>query len=324
MPETLGSIKSRIARVAGLCSTDQRVTDLINEATQRLITRGRWRGLVARYNFCLSQGCFSAPREIETILSANISNVPVHVENGWYEFVDNGPGYLDSEKSTIGYVVVDRGLAPTFHDICGERTLRVYADLPEDAGAQILIKGFDENSNPVTTLVGGSYVDGEYIDIDNATPQNSTKTYTAVTGVQKPVTNGIIRLYEVNAATGVQSLIGLYHPDETIGEFRRYYLDHASTDADNPTCVRVRAKRRYIPVSADTDRLLIENFGALKFMILAIEKEERNLYDDAAKYESKAIRILGDEWKNYQGETTLGHLNIQFKEFGMGDITNMM
>ncbi len=116
--------------------------------------------------------------------------------------------------------------------------------------------------------------------------------------------------------------------------------DCAST-VTNPqfTCatktVTVLAKMAYLPVSADTDWILIGNIGALKLACMAIKKEEDNKWDEAAVYWNGgrlqnggkitgAIQILEDELKNWIGDGTLLTLNMPCAELYGGGVANVL
>lgn len=320
MKVTYGDVKTRLANVSagGICPTDTRLIDRVNEAIQRLMIRGKWLGTIQRYKFCVYHCCLTLPRWVETILAANVCGAPHRIRNQWYEFMGNGPGSV----GCCGCSFIDRGDGySTFHDICGlTKKLRVYADVPEAAGARILIKGIDENGNTIMTLDGSTWIEGEYILIDNATPQLSTKLFTQITGIVKPVTNGFIRIYEYNTTDAVQSIIVLLEPGEKVPSYRRYVVPGTSDDVTNPSCVEAIVKRRFVPIATDNDELIISNIGALKLMLLALEKEERNFLAEAMAYEEKAVKILSDELTESLGDSSTGQIQVQMHAFGGADV----
>ena len=321
MKLTLGDCRSTISRVIGITAADSRVVDYLNEATQRLLTKGKWVGTYQRYRICVNQGCITWPRQIETIEALAISSSPAPIRNSWFEFYPAGPGATSlncacSGSSTClsGYPGLnDRMNACTFDDIIGlDKKVRVVSDIVEDAGLQILLQGYDENSKWIQTQVAGEWINGEYVDIASVA-HDSTKLFTTITGVQKPITHGPVRLYELDPATGVTRALAMYESDETRPEYRRSLVTGlcatTSTTCDK-TSVEVMAKLRFIPVINDADWVMLGNLPALKLEVMAILKEERNLLDEAIVYSAKAVELLRDELKHWMGDGAVVTLKV--------------
>lgn len=199
---TLSTAKPLLARYAiqGACESDPRVLEKINEARERLMKMPQnWKGKVQRFLFCSANSCITLPREIETVEAATVCNRPMKMRGPWYDVLESGPG---SGNMCGGDNVVDRGDGyVSFVDLDEPRNIKVYTDVPEASGARILLQGFDENGNRVRTFdsVTNAYVDGEYVGLNNATPQVSTTVFSTLDGIVKPETNGFIRLYAFTA-----------------------------------------------------------------------------------------------------------------------------
>ena len=91
---TLASAKTTVARALGMCTTDSRLIPLINEATERLLYKGKWKGTYGVYRFCTTQGCITLPRQLETVEKWALCDQPGIVRNDWYEFIEGGYGVL--------------------------------------------------------------------------------------------------------------------------------------------------------------------------------------------------------------------------------------
>lgn len=182
----------------GVSVNDPRVVVRINEARERLFNLTDFKEKKARYSFCAYQNCITLPRDLETVIAARVDKAATHIRPVWFEYQDNGPGLSESD-SLFQQNAMDRGDNwPCFRDICAATVLRVYADLPEDAGAKLTVLGIDDSTGlEVMTNVAGVWQMGEQIGINNAAPQNSTTTFRRVTGIRKPRTNGPVRLYSV-------------------------------------------------------------------------------------------------------------------------------
>ncbi len=304
---TVAQLKaSRIPQVLGLCPSDPRMLEYVNEAMERLMSRGKFKGTYQKYRICASSSCITWPRQIETIESLAICDQPVRIRNEWFEFLEFGTGLQSG--SGCGSQMFDRGTACAFNDIAGvNKKIKVYADVAESAGAKILLQGYDENGAWIRTLVGDEWVDGEYVVLAVSPGTLSTKIFSSLTGVQKPDTNCVVRLYEYNTDDTTQRAIAIYEPDETVPQYRRSLIAGLGTGGCcNSECetkaVTVMAKLRFIPVARDTDYLPIGNLAAVKDMCQSIRKMENNLFEEAKAYEASAVNELERELATYLGD----------------------
>lgn len=323
---TVSEARAEVAEAANVCSADVRVVEYINRAVRRLLPKGKWVGTVQRYLICATDGCITWPRAVETIEAMLLCESPVVIRNQWFEFLGNGPHKL-TEDNPAGVTMVDRGEYPAFDDITGTtKRLRVYSDVAESAAAKITLQGFDENANWIRTQVGGVWIDGEQVTI-STTPTLSSKFFTRLVKVIKPKTNGVVRVYEYNNATGLNTkALAFYEPDETLPSYRRSYVPYiASLVGGGGTCdkvtVEVAVKLRYRPVSVDADFILIPNLPALVEMVRAVKKYENNLPTEARAYELLAVQYLQEELKSWQGDGAVVQLRVQEAAlFGAGGI----
>lgn len=338
MKSTLGDARAPIGKVLGLCSTDPRVADYLNEAVQRLLNMGKWVGTYQHYRFCATSGCITLPRQLETLEVVAECGFPLSLRNEWFEYIADGFGL---QSGACGSDVHDKGEGwVAFNDVIGaNKRLRVYSDTAEAADAKILLQFWNQNAMPVRTLDGASWINGEKVAI-STTPTNTVNVCMAngFVGVQKPITNGTVFIYEYDTVTLAQRLLAMYEPDETRPNYRRYVIPFA---AQSGTCssqvVDVIAKRRFIPVVNDNDWLLIGNIGALKLACLAIRKEENNLMHEATVYWDGgqmrvgsafvhirgARQILDDELNQFLGDGSQGVVQIM-DEFSNAGVLNLV
>lgn len=328
---TLGSLKSPISKVLGVCTTDSRIVDLVNECQERLMTKGRWCGTVQRYRICTRDSCLTWPRQIETIEAWWLCETPMLVRDSWYEAVANGPGMQSDERGCPQ--LIDRGTACCYQDPSGTSSfINVVAAVTESASAKILLQGYDENAQWIRTEypVAGTWIDGENVTISTAGTR-STKKFTSLTGVIKPVTNGPVNLFEWPAALGANlQQLAYYESDETRPIYRRSLIPNLANqsaccgsqdDCDNRT-VTVLAKLRHIPVTNDNDWLILQNQAAFKLMAMAILKEQRNLFAEAQVYEAKAIGELQAELSSHEGDGPVVVLRLQDSAIFGGGVAN--
>jgi hypothetical protein len=335
--QTLGSVRPIIARITqgGDCADSAYLISIINEAQQRLLMKGKFANTKVLYNFCSYDACITLPRELGAVLAISLCQGVRRVQNEWFEFIP-GVGVQGLTGYDCNPSLVPRGTSSLFHDICGNKKLRIYADLTEADGAQILVRGLDENGNAVQTLVDGQWIMGEYISL-TGTPQISNATFSYVESVSKPITKGFIRLYQVDPDNlSSQSISGLYAPSETLPSYRRYFYAPLSgngscgcsgsssmtTSDPVPKVVSILAKRNYVPVYNDDDDLVITNIPALKAMCQAIEKYEANSLAEAKAFEDLAVSYLDEELKEWNGGST-GNVPVDLR-YRMGSIRRLI
>ena len=221
MKLTLGQVKqSRIPDFLGFDPQDTRLVQIVNEAHQRLMMQGLFWGTYQTYQICVSsEGCLTWPRQVASIEALAVNDQPITLRNNWFEYLQTGFG-IRSTSNSSELQLMDRGRSAVFLDMTDfSSTLQVYSEVDEDASAKLLVQGYDQNGNWIRTLEGSQWIDGEYIAIGTTTAASS-KIFTAITGVQKPVTNGPVHLSKVTAESVVVP-IGYYQWDEQFPDYRR-------------------------------------------------------------------------------------------------------
>lgn len=320
---------SRIPQVIGACADNHRFLDLINEAQQRLLTKGHWWGTSAKFRICASNSCLTLPRGIATVEAAAVCGTPITVRDFWFEFLEGGVGTRNGGSGCggegggwAGGEMLLRGRYPSFGDVQGtNKKLRFVCDLASDVGKVALPLGYDANGNWLRTQQGGVWSDGEAVPLAQAPGATTANFFSTMTDLQMPGTlNGQVWLYELNTTLNTQRLIGQYQPGETRPSYARYYLPGlcpVSCGAGQPATalVEIMAKLEFIPVRADTDYLIIGNLPALKEMCMALNAAEHEPDSTkktallAAGYKA-AIGELDSELDHYLGSGRRLGLNV--------------
>jgi hypothetical protein len=310
---TVAEAKNILCRTVdnGVPPDDPRVIHRINEATERLMAGGHWVGMTQELTICTQQQCFSLPRQIESVQEIFIQDPnygtilnTMDVTSGWYA-VENPATYVDPDFLN-DVVLVDRGEYPTLFDICTPGQLIVFTDYTEAAGSSIRILGLDATGNEIYTEQDGSYAAGEVLVL-STDGTTSVNTFSKITNMQKAVTQGPVRVYEVDpSGTGNHIMLAILDPTEIVPSYRRYFCADIPVVAasDPPIRIRTTGKRRFLPVSADTDFLIISNTGALRLELLAIDREDGNDFQGSAEFHKRALDLLQAEAKTYQQDPT--------------------
>ena len=319
---------SRIPDSIGSMSGDTpRLLSVVNEAIQRLILAGGnegWWGGWSKMVFNVlpaTDPYITTPKEVARIESLDVCNSPVRIQNEFYEFMEFGrglqsPGCGCSGRSTSSshcstMQTYDRGQYPTMRDLTPGTKVRVYVSNASDAASfrRIFFKANDNNDNPIYDLDNGIQVNGFFLTF--ATPfVDSTYVLNSLIRVQKEETLGPVSLYEVDQTTGVETLLSTFAPSETNPAYRRYFIKGLPCQCNcstTPGTVQVTAmcKLDFVPVTSDTDPLIINNLPAIKHECLAVRYGEMDSESNqklAASHHTLAIRLLNQELIHFLGK----------------------
>lgn len=298
MPASVADAIFPIAEVVGngVAPTDARILPRINEATHRLMSPGLSVGMVADVRICCLNQCFTLPRFLESAIDFYLPDSRLDVSGGWYS-VENQSTYVDPD-SINDIALVDLGEVPTIFDVCNNNYVKVFS-LVTETDLSIRIFGQDQNNNELYSIQNGVYQRGILLPLVTA-GSLSTVQFSTISGVQKPVTQGPILLYAVDATSGNEVLIAKYEPSETNPSYRRYFCNDIPINTDSsPVIIKVTGKKRFIPVSQPTDLLIIPNIAALRLEVLAIERELASDFQGAELFHKQASDVLKGEAKNY-------------------------
>lgn len=317
MRVSLSEAKSTLARVLGRCQSDTELTSFINRAIERLWYKGKWVDTFGRWRVCVNQSCLTWPREIETIEAVAICNVPGEVRNGWFEFLGQGPGVMTTEDD-IGAQLLDRGNAVGFDEVTGTgKKIAVYCDGSEDTSLRIILKYRNSSGQKVYSSHSGTIIEGDSLALP-AVGQYAYSTqlvYPAgLYGVVKPLTDYPVRLYEFNTTTNAFKPLAYYDPKETVPSYRSSFVPNLSaltgSECENVQ-LQVMGKRRFIGVNQDTDIMPLPHLDAIRLACQAVDKEEKNLPEEAVKYWSLATAALGDQLQHWNGDGVVQPIRLE-------------
>ncbi len=316
----------------GLCADNvPELASAVNAAQQRLLYAKEagdesWWGTWAEIAFTASQAqpYITMPRDIARIESMNVCNVPVKMQNQFYEYLTFGNGRMPKNNPWLGvqWNIVNgftRNNVPTFLDMTSPpQFLTVYITSQNDVGKTIVIGGLDDAGNTIYTEVLTLQVTGASMAL--ASPSVTTPmTFTRIDSVQKDITTGMVRIYQHDPATGDEVLLLTMQPGETTASYRRYYLNNlpascclatlfptgcSSGCSTTPVQITALAKLELIPVRVPTDYLLIQNIEAIIAECQAIRYSTMDSVTARqleAQNHQTAIRLLNGELGHYVG-----------------------
>mgnify|MGYP000550043566 CR=1 FL=1 len=310
---TYADVKGPVSLVLNKCADDARVMGYVNQACERLMWGGKWKGTYGRFVVKATNALITWPREIETIEKLGIEGVPYNIRSPWYEFLEHGPGLLSSD-SCLTLESVDRGYSPIQYDIeaADIGPLKLTTTFATDANKIVFIQGNDQNGSKVYTeypVASTKYIAGRNVTLGGS-PVTTPDSWSFIRGIQKAVTQGPVKLEVVPGGTGTPKLLALYEPDETTPEYRRSLIPSLLNSNETEKEVIVIGKLKFIPVRSDLDWVIPSNIAAVKLMARSIFLEEQEKIKEAAAMAQLAYEKLELQLRDHMGSGVNNVINV--------------
>lgn len=302
--------ESRIPLVLGVDPDSDQFLSYINEAQDRIIKRGNFRGGYQNVRFCLTNGCLTLPRQIIALSAVKECGRVASVYNQWEPFVPGGEecDFISGLYCGCpGPKWVDKGFYPTFYDIDGtHKKVRFYPRATSDVGKRILLQGYNDSKEWIRTEDAGLMIDGMYLTLAEDYVETSI-IISSITGLQKVDTDADVLIYEVNTLTGGMKQLGKMEPDERVASYRRYY-NREFDDTCGLRTVSAIAKLDFIPVRVDSDYLFVDDIPALKEMCQSIrfsEMDAPQAKQEAVFHRKEAMIELNQQKQNENNDDSI-------------------
>jgi hypothetical protein len=300
----------RVASQAGLRADDVRLTEYINIAQERLLSKTHTIvGTIHRLKFYQVGGVIALPSRYERLLKGGVNGHKGQVMDQWYEFMDYGPGFQDTPRPNPVWgrvdAFIDYGESPVIRQSTERaRYVRVYSYVDERVSGNrpvVTVYGYDENGQWVRSERSGVWGDGIDLPLNgdlNPNYAQSTVLFTKVTQVKKPVTNGIVELYYYDGDYDETVFAARYDYWETNPSLRLYFFPIAQ---DKNSVVHALCKVRYRDALNPGDQLIISSLPALRLAMRALAKEDADQITEADALWTSAKQVLCDEAFQYYG-----------------------
>lgn len=330
-PRLIDVKTSRLPEAIGLCADDTtRIAAAVNEAQEYLINdpnapdEGWWGGW-ARMVFnatVSSQGVYiTTPRNVARVILATVCQVPIRIQNGFYEFLEFGIG--NQPKNCIrgtscaagaGQLTqaYERDTVVTLTDFASSaRLIAIYPSDTRDIGKKVIITGNDVNGNPVysTDATTGQAYAGEQVTLQFPFALTLNQ-FTAVSGIQKDLTVAPLTFQMLDPTTAVLTSLSSMEPGETTAYYRRYFFNGLPYKCCNTTSgtvqIEAQCKLDYVPVASDPDYLTILSIPAI---IEECKARRYSLMDSSSapqlelKSHARALQLLCGQLDHYIGKT---------------------
>lgn len=291
MAVTFGDAKKILAQYAGrggkcISEDSDEVNLFAREVLQYMLISGAY-GNQRTYCFHAYKGCITLPYELDVPLKVKVDDVVGEVWDRWFQF------YPESQFSTVGCCDANEALSelpntsPTVYDIpAGGGRPAVIATACEEADAQVVIQGIDMTGREIITNHKGVQYYGEVLRLKRGEFRYTEATFSQITGVQKPKTNGYVQLVSYNPTTQSKTFLADYTPYEENPTYRRYKLAGPCNRYCNSTAAkvsilgRIRIKDRY----ANNEFIPFDNLLAIR---LAGQRVHADVIGDVATSQAK-------------------------------------
>lgn len=283
----VSEIWDEVQKINGNCNADVTYRKL-NRAVELLANKSDWDPLVGFIDISCEDKLVTLPREIETPITVSYGRFPALGRGQLFRFHLNGPG--DSCGSCANFRTwEDAPEAPTYRDLCSPRAVCAVACEASDVGQVVWFYGFDENRQPVRTLVDDVWVNGypATVAID-ITLDPGAPLFSEITRVRKPVTNGAINAWTI-LDDELEEILAVYSFDDEEPMFRRIRVDRASD------LVRIHYRRRNLKLRNTTDLIPLHNAQAIVMMVKALKHYDDEDYEKGPAAEATAVRWLTEE-----------------------------
>lgn len=272
------------AEAMGICQADPMVRNYCNDAQERLLMDpqcpdegwyGGWITMNITATIVNGYTYIVTPREICRLIDIAVCQQPIHIRNGFYEYLKYGSGLQPKTCHSQGscgqtFQAYERDNVVTLGTMLSTpQIIRIYPTDGRDTGRRVLLQGKDQNGQTILTTDPGTgkSAPGEYIQLGFPFVDTTNQFSPPITGIQKDETYGPIQFYQVDPTTLAEVALSSMEPNEGAANYRRYLINGVPTInlCCDPTSTTITAQGKldFIPVSNETDYLTIPNVPAL-------------------------------------------------------------
>lgn len=255
------------------------------------------------------------PQEIARLTDLAVCQNPIHIRNGFYEYLKWGRGLQPKTCQATGcgstFQAYQRDNTVTFSPLLGVSTIRVYPTDSRDNGLRVLLQGKDNNGQVILTTDPntGLSAPGEYLPL--AFPfANSVNLYSSITGIQKDQTYGPVQFFQVDGA-GNETPLSTMNPNEASANYRRYLINGIPnvnlcySGSGQPVVVTGVGRLEFIPVFNETDYLTLQCVPALIEEAQSIRYSRMDSGENqSALHHQRALALLNGQLDLYEGKTS--------------------
>lgn len=288
----------------------------LNLVLPRIYGMGYWRDLVYQTTITTDHTYFALPRDSESLMAANVDEIPQGVQSRWTDFSTVGSSTTDLGPDPIRGVV-DDGLSPCIIDLdsTAEYLLAVTPNdedtvLPSTGVITIKVLNSDGTTDTVTFTLDGT---AEMVSANITISEVVEIIFDAVPSEVNIIARKQVvpAVDDITIARGVGSYVSRY---------RRYRLANPSSLTKT---VFLLLKRKFIPITGVNDVIYIGNLNAVKHGLLGTVAEDNADLQRAEYHWGVCRQLLEEEMDAHRGAA---RPTVKFDPYGGagGSVPNIM
>lgn len=265
----------------------------LNQVLEKLYSLGEWNDLKVQVTMDAAAGYIVLAPDYECLLAGRLNNVPIVIQGMYYQYQENGPGFLDPPVGQV-YGLMDEG------------RVSLMSDLPTDGLTEL-----------VFTLTSGTFASGDSVTVNYTTEDGlvtaSNSPTSGTTFTLTPASNilsiesisyaslpgRVLAQAEDSSSNNITYAILL--PGDNTAQFRRYQVPQVSSETSQTWTLDAVVKRAFMPVSSASDMVRLDNVEALKHGLLAVIAEDASDLARSELHWAKAEKALSNVLNQSRG-----------------------
>jgi hypothetical protein len=287
MLRTVSQLETLLSRYLGVSGgmAPSTITEMLNLVGPKLYSMGMWKGLVTEIQLDCSAGYFVLPPDYESVLMAFVNDCELPVHGQSYEYAI---GAIQTPPTSNMSGAIDEGY------------VAIMSEVPSG--------GIDELIFTTTgTFVNGDTVKVTYVDSEDGRTSATLALETTTT------------LTPANTISSVESIVYTSLPDRTmckdaddviyaimpagdgVTAYKRYKTPQVPDDTSQTWTAQLFVKRAWIPVTAATDIVYLDNLNALRYAFQGVIADDNEDPERGERHWSKAQKELDNELAQARG-----------------------
>lgn len=291
----------------GVCpDNDEGKTEIIkvlNLATEALMKRLDAKGTLWEWHLPVSVGCIGLPDDVLEVRQAWLDGQSMRLRDEWWQGALSvglrgnwsGPNIVHCGGGDL----IDLGdghASPINWPDHANTKLALVAENEGDAGQKVQVKFLDEYRNEQE----------EFLELPgDLQPVISESHVMHLTFLRKPVTKGAVKAYVYYDHKGLRNGFAYYRAKTTTASFRRKKIPNGYCGGGT---LLIKAKRRFQPISSETDQLVICDKQALGWGVQAIAAQRRKDAQEYNEFLTLAVNELEKELQDGQAAGASGQV----------------
>lgn len=291
-----------MSEYSGFCKDDERNKLFTYRVLTRALHRGP-RGVEKLICMIAQNGCITLPKDVATVIRANINGHADRVWSSWYEFIESA-SYQEFSECRTGV----QEIAGDFFTVydgptnCGFYVAAKPRNYKKDKDGYVIVHGVDEQGKEIyiphyhkDTKEQINYK-GEYLPFGCEKAIRNTVKIKKITGIEKSKTTDYVDLYWVVPEKRLMGWMGCYGPDETNPCYKRYRINGCDGELNKVTLL---TKIKILSEYHFNEFVPIPNIDIVEGTAQEMELRKSNRHDEANAVRADNLAITKQENSYY-------------------------